>query len=150
MEQDTLSGFVCTTRIHDTVECAELCCTTVADATPNMEFDGVFWAWFIAGFLILTLFPAAEPPVCFELHCSFVRPHNVVMKIFSSPPVALLFVLLSNQLAVGCLTRCPTKQLSSFQHSAERYSISKFGSNQQSKLFHCSFIVTLHFLFDWF
>ena len=39
--------------IHDTVEYAELCCTTVADATPNMEFDGVFWAWFIAGLLIL-------------------------------------------------------------------------------------------------
>ena len=65
----------------------------------------MFWAWFIAGLLILALFPAAEPPVCFELHCSFVRPHNVskiVMKIFSSPPEALLFVLLSNQPVTHC------------------------------------------------
>ena len=75
----------------------------------------MFWVWFIAGLLILALFPAAEPPVYFELHCSFIRPHNVskiIMKIFSSPPEALLFVLLSNQLAVGCPTRCPAKQLS--------------------------------------
>ena len=47
--------------------------TLPADATPNMEFDEVFWAWFIAGLLILAHFPAAEPPVCLS---SLVRPHN--------------------------------------------------------------------------
>ena len=83
----------------------------VADATLNIEFDGVFWGWFIVGLLIVALFPAAESPVCFELHCSFVRPHvsKIVMKIFLSPPEALLFVLQLNQPAVGCPMRCPAK-----------------------------------------
>ena len=70
MEQDTLSGLYVQLGIHDTIEYAELCCAVVADATSNMEFDGVFWVWFIAGLLILALFLAAEPPVC-SLHFLF-------------------------------------------------------------------------------
>lgn len=61
--------------IHDPIKDTESCCTLVADSTPGVEFDGVPWAWFITGLLILALLPAAEPPVRFELYRGFIRPH---------------------------------------------------------------------------
>ena len=71
---------------HDTFKYTDSCSSLLADSTPNMHLDGMFWSRLRTR--LFSILSITETSVIFKLNSSFVTPNNIiktVMKVSLCP-----------------------------------------------------------------